>query len=74
MYVLIYWVWLIYKEYGRIKKWNVCFYNFIGNKDILDIIFKFKGINIRDEFLKFYFKYYFFNIMLLVVLGKGELR
>lgn len=49
-----------------------CFYNFIGNKDILDIIFKFKGINIRDEFLKFYFKYYFFNIMFLVVLGKGE--
>lgn len=31
-----------------------------------------KGINIRDEVIKFYFKFYLLNIMLLVVLGKGK--
>lgn len=74
VHVLIYWVWLIYKEHGRTKKWNVCLYNLIGNKDTLDTIPKSKGINTRDELLKFHSKYYSSNIMSLAVLGKGELR
>lgn len=74
VYVLIYWVLLIYKEHGRTKKWNVCLYNLIGNKDTLDTIPKSKGINTRDELLKFHSKYYSSNIMSLAVLGKGEWR
>lgn len=51
-----------------------CPYNLIGNKDTLDTIPKSKGINTRDELLKFHSKYYSSNIMSLAVLGKGELR
>lgn len=66
--------WLIYKEHGRIRKWNACLYNLTGNKDTLDTIPKSKGINTRDELLKFHSKYYSSNIMSLAVLGKGEWR
>lgn len=51
-----------------------CPYNLIGNKDTLDTIPKSKGINTRDELLKFHSKYYSSNIMSLAVLGKGEWR
>lgn len=44
-----------------------------GNKDTLDTIPKSKGINTRDELLKFHSKYYSSNIMSLAVLGKESL-
>ena len=43
-----------------------------GNKDTLDTIPKSKGINTRDELLKFHSQYYSSNIMSLAVLGKGK--
>lgn len=45
-----------------------------GNKDTLDTIPKSKGINTRDELLKFHSQYYSSNIMSLAVLGKGNVR
>lgn len=43
-----------------------------GNKDTLDVIPKQKGINVRDELLKFHGKWYSANIMSLAILGKGR--
>ncbi|KAK3095847.1 hypothetical protein FSP39_019946 [Pinctada imbricata] len=45
-----------------------------GNKDTLDIIPKSKGMNTRDELLKFHNEYYSSNIMGLCVLGKESLE
>lgn len=44
-----------------------------GNRDTLCTIPMSKGINIRDEVIKFYSKFYSSNIMSLVVLGKEPL-
>lgn len=44
-----------------------------GNKETLDIIPKSKGINVRDELLKFHERWYSSNIMTLAVLGKESL-
>ncbi|CAG9789778.1 unnamed protein product [Diatraea saccharalis] len=44
-----------------------------GNRETLETIPKAKGINVRDELLKFHDKWYSSNIMTLVVLGKESL-
>ncbi|XP_033611295.1 insulin-degrading enzyme-like [Cryptotermes secundus] len=44
-----------------------------GNKETLDIIPKEKGINVREELLKFHDTWYSSNIMALAVLGKESL-
>jgi hypothetical protein len=44
---------------------------FTGNKQTLDIIPKEKGINVREELLKFHDTWYSSNIMALAILGKG---
>lgn len=43
-----------------------------GNKSTLETIPKSKGMNLRDELLKFHDKWYSSNIMALAILGKGE--
>lgn len=49
-----------------------CVYLSTGNRETLCTIPMSKGINIRDEVLKFYSDFYSSNIMSLVVLGKGK--
>ncbi|KAK0157498.1 hypothetical protein PV328_011239 [Microctonus aethiopoides] len=44
-----------------------------GNRDTLDVTPKKKGINVRDELLKFHNTWYSSNIMALSVLGKENL-
>lgn len=44
-----------------------------GNKETLKTIPESKGINIREELLKFHQKWYSSNIMSLIVVGKGKL-
>lgn len=44
-----------------------------GNKDSLDTIPKSKGLDVREELLKFHSKYYSSNIMALSILGKESL-
>lgn len=43
-----------------------------GNKETLLTLPKEKGVDTRDELLKFHSKYYSSNIMALAVLGKGK--
>ena len=43
-----------------------------GNIDTLDVRPKSKGIDTREELLKFYEEHYSSNLMCLVVYGKGE--
>lgn len=43
-----------------------------GNKDTLDTIPKERGIQVREELLKFHKKWYSANLMSLVVLGQGK--
>lgn len=43
-----------------------------GNKETLDVIPKEKGINVREELLKFHEKWYSANLMTLAVLGQGN--
>lgn len=43
-----------------------------GNKETLDIIPKERGIQVRDELLKFHKKWYSANLMSLAVLGQGK--
>lgn len=43
----------------------------LGNKFIFEIRLKEKGFSVRDELFKFYSLFYFVNIMVLVVLGRG---
>lgn len=45
----------------------------LGNKRTLEIIPKEKGVNVREELLKFHDTWYSSNIMALAVLGKGKL-
>lgn len=45
-----------------------------GNKQTLHVIPKEKGINVRDELLKFHDAWYSANIMALAVLGKGNIE
>jgi len=42
-----------------------------GNKTTLDEIPKSKGINVRDQLLKFHSTWYSANVMALSILGKG---
>lgn len=42
-----------------------------GNRETLDILPKEKGINVREELLKFHNTWYSSNIMALSILGKG---
>lgn len=42
-----------------------------GSLETLDTEPKKKGLNIREELLKFYDKYYSANLMKLVIYGKG---
>ncbi|KYN00390.1 PREDICTED: insulin-degrading enzyme-like [Cyphomyrmex costatus] len=44
-----------------------------GNRETLDVIPKQKGINVRNELLEFYEKYYSTNIMSLSILSKESL-
>ncbi|KYM94749.1 Insulin-degrading enzyme [Cyphomyrmex costatus] len=44
-----------------------------GNRETLDVIPKQKGINVRNELLEFYKKYYSANIMSLSILSKESL-
>lgn len=44
-----------------------------GNKETLDIIPKQKGLNVRDELLKFHKKWYSSNVMTLAIIGKESL-
>jgi insulysin len=43
-----------------------------GNKETLDTIPKERGIQVREELLKFHKKWYSANLMSLVVLGQGN--
>lgn len=45
-----------------------------GNIETLDTIPKEKGIQVREELLKFHKKWYSANLMSLAVLGQGELN
>ncbi|XP_036142058.1 insulin-degrading enzyme [Monomorium pharaonis] len=45
----------------------------MGNRETLDIIPKQRGINVRNELLKFHKEYYSANIMALCILGKESL-
>lgn len=44
-----------------------------GNKDTLDVIPKEKGIQVREELLKFHQKWYSANLMTLAILGQESL-
>ncbi|CAL1547485.1 unnamed protein product [Lymnaea stagnalis] len=44
-----------------------------GNKETLETIPKSKGVNVRDELLKFHTEYYSSNVMGLCILGKESL-
>ena len=43
-----------------------------GNKETLDTIPNQKGINVREELLKFHSMHYSSNLMCLTVLGRGQ--
>jgi len=58
---------LLYREGHPIKKFGT------GNLETLKTIPESKGINTREELLKFYNKYYSSNIMKLVIYGKESL-
>lgn len=47
---------------------------FLGNKDTLVTIPKEKGIDVRQELLKFHQENYSSNLMALSVLGKGTVQ
>ena len=49
-----------------------CSFVHVGNKETLESTPKQKGLNVREELLKFHAKYYSSNLMCLAVLCKGE--
>jgi len=59
---------LLYREGHPIKKFGT------GNLETLKVIPESKGINTREELLKFYNKYYSSNIMKLAIYGKESLN
>lgn len=58
--------------YGHICCFLYHLSKFVGNWDTLDVRPKEKGLDTRQELLKFYEEYYSANIMHLVVYAKGN--
>lgn len=66
-------LWRIKQVHRHLAKSDHAYSKFgSGNKTTLSELPKSKGIDVRDELLKFHKKWYSANIMCLAVIGKGK--